>query len=161
MNQKPYVWGIFLSFLLAFALTILPFSEEINALRPEWVTLVFIYWCLLLPKQIGIWVGWVVGFFLDVLQNTPFGQHALFLSLAAYFLLKFRQKFRNFPHWQQLAEVFTLLMLQQCLAFVVTYLRGYGAPEKTSWLSPVIGTLFWLLLANLLDRFYQQKDATS
>ena len=61
---------------VALMLTLVPLPLWAEVLRPEWVTLVLIYWCIALPQRIGVFTGWLAGLMLDVARgalqaNTP------------------------------------------------------------------------------------------
>ena len=83
---------IVLSFILALSLTIIPLPNIIEGLRPEFVSLTLIYWCMALPSRVGLGSAWTAGLFLDVLRDTLLGQHALALTLVAFFILQLHQK---------------------------------------------------------------------
>jgi rod shape-determining protein MreD len=79
MNLTRHHGGfiILLSFAVAMLLTIIPIPDALRVLRPDWVALTLIFWCLALPYRIGVVSGFFAGLFLDVLTGTLLGQHAL------------------------------------------------------------------------------------
>ena len=52
---------IFLTFVGAYVLAVVPFPQWLQWGRPEWVALVLIYWCIALPHRVGIATGLVLG----------------------------------------------------------------------------------------------------
>ena len=50
-----------LSIIVAFMLTIMPLPDWAVELRPDWVTLVLIYWAIMIPTRFGVTVAWVFG----------------------------------------------------------------------------------------------------
>ena len=45
---------ILVTFALAMVLTIVPLPESLIRLRPDWVGLTLIFWCLALPYRISV-----------------------------------------------------------------------------------------------------------
>lgn len=148
---------IVLSFVIALMLSIVPLPDWAQLLRPEWVTLVLIYWCLALPERVGVGVGWAVGLLMDVLQGTLLGQYALALALVAFLSLKLHQRVRVFPLWQQMATILMLVVLEQLLVFWIKGITG-RAPNVWLYLLPSLtSTLIWpwlfVILRNLRRHF--------
>lgn len=134
---------IWLTFGIALLLTILPLPEWARPLRPQWVSLVLIYWCLALPHRISVGTGFTLGLLLDVLTGTLLGQHALGLSLVAYLAVQLHARIRVFPLWQQALAVLVLLTMEQILSFWVIAIIGQRPPELQYWAIPLIGALLW------------------
>ena len=113
MNLTRHHGGmiILLTFAVAMLLTIIPLSDTLRALRPDWVALTLIFWCLALPYRVSVGSGFIAGLFLDVLTGTLLGQHALALSLIAYVCVRLHQRIRIYPIWQQALTVLLLLLL--------------------------------------------------
>ena len=59
-------WVITLSFFLAYLLAIVPFPEWAMDYRPEWVSMVLVYWVMALPYRVGIGSAWFIGLILDI-----------------------------------------------------------------------------------------------
>ena len=64
------------TFIIALLLTVIPLPEGLRFLRPDWVGLVLIYWCMALPHRVGVASGWFMGLMVDLLTGTLLGQHA-------------------------------------------------------------------------------------
>lgn len=137
---------ITVTFLIGLVLTIMPLPEGMRYLRPDWVGLVLIYWCLALPERVGVSIGWVMGLLVDLLTGSLLGQHAMALAIVAYLALKFHQRVRLFPIWQQSLTVLVLLVLHQLLALWVIRFTGRPAPPWYYWAPSVTGMLFWPLI---------------
>lgn len=118
MKEKKASGGkvILLSFVIAFVLAIVPLPPLLQIVRPEFVTIVLIYWCIALPARIGVGIGWSVGLVMDVLVDTLLGQHALTFALIAYLSIKFHQQIRVFPVWQQALTILILMTFQATIA---------------------------------------------
>jgi rod shape-determining protein MreD len=150
---------IFLSVLAALAFSIAPLPAGWSALRPEWPLLVLMYWSLALPHRIGVGAAWLTGLFLDILQGSLLGQHALALTLAIWALLQFYRRLRMFPLWQQAAAISVLLLLAQGVLLLVHDMLGRGLGWR-GLLPALSGALLWpplFLLLRALRRRYGVK----
>lgn len=150
-------WVIVATFVVALMLTMMPLPELVRSLRPQWVTMVLIYWCLALPQRVGVVWGWTLGLLLDVVHGSVLGQHALALTLIAYIVVMLYQRLRLFPHSQQAIIIGMLIMLQ---LLVVLWIKGAigEAPDRLSyWLTALTSGLLWpwayLLLRDLRRKF--------
>ncbi len=128
---------------VAMLLAILPMPEWARPYRPQWVTLVLLYWAIALPHRVGVGSGFVVGIVLDVLTGALLGQHALGLSVVTFIAIQLHQRIRVFPFWQQSLGILVLLVIEHLLAlWVIGATRGV-APGLTYWTVPLIGALLW------------------
>lgn len=134
---------IFASFVVAIMLTLVPLPDWAAYLRPEWVSLVVIYWCMALPERVGVGIAWVAGLFLDVIHGAVMGQYAMALALVAYFTLNLHQRLRVFPLMQQMFMVLLLVLFQQ---LVVIWIKGFIGESPDSlryWLPSLTSMLLW------------------
>jgi len=155
--QRNGGWVIALSFLTAMMLTMMPLPGWTAYLRPEWITMVLIYWCLALPHRVGVGIGWIAGLLLDVIHGAVLGQYAMALAVIAYLTLYLHQRMRIYPLAQQALIVLMLLLLQQLL---VIWVNGFlGAPSRGMqyWLPAFVSMLLWpwlfLILRDIRRRF--------
>lgn len=136
-------WVIVMSFVVALMLNITPMPGWTVTLRPEWVVLVLIYWCMALPQRVGVGTAWFIGLIVDVLQGALLGQHALSLSIVAFLVLKLHQRVRVFPLWQQALMVLLLIALHQLLMLWLKGISGQGGQSWTYWLPSISSMLLW------------------
>lgn len=143
-------WLITLTFVLALALSIIPLPVILELLRPEWMALVLIYWCMAVPSRVGVTIGWLVGLLQDVSRDALLGQYALAFAVVAFLTLHLHQRLRIFPIWQQAVSVGALIMLE-CL--VVLWIKGLTGQSPGFWkmmLPAFTSVLFWPLIYLLL-----------
>ena len=158
-NSKPHGGNIILiSFIAAFILSMLPLPQVLQTVRPEFVLIVLIYWCIALPNRVGVGIGWIAGLVFDVSTDALLGQHALTFALVAYLSIKLHQRIRIFPVWQQALTIFIFMMLQGTITLWINGMLG-DAPSISVFMLPAISTaLFWpvaYLLMRQVRRYYQ------
>ena len=136
-------WVIVLTFFSAFVLTIVPLPFVIALLRPEWLSMVLVYWCIALPHRVGVGIAWILGVMLDILRGTLLGQNALGLVVIAYLALKLHKRLRVFPPWQQALSVMMLIGMQQLLVLWITGLIGQPRAHWAYWLPSISSMLLW------------------
>jgi rod shape-determining protein MreD len=155
MTLTRHHGGIFilLSFALAMLLTIVPLADSLENLRPDWVTLTLIFWCLSLPERVSVGSGFMAGLFLDTLEGTLLGQHALALSLIAYLSVRLHLRIRVYPLWQQSLTVLVMLILHQLLTLWIDSTIGRPLPDITFWLSSLVSALLWPVFYRILTAF--------
>ncbi len=149
---------ILITFFVAMLLSILPLPEWAREMRPQWYTLVLIYWCLALPQRVGVGVGWLIGIVVDIMTGTLLGQHALALALIAYITLEMHQRIRLFPLWQQALTILTLLLMEKLLSLWVMGAVSTPTPPLAFWIPPFVGMLLWpwvyIVLRDIRRRFH-------
>jgi rod shape-determining protein MreD len=135
--------AILFTFIVALLLTILPLPEWARYLRPDWVGLVLIYWCMAVPERIGVGSGWFAGLLVDLLTGAVLGQHALALTVVAFLTIRFHQRMRLFPLLQQAITVLVLLVLHQLIALWISRFIGRPGVPLYFWAPSLIGMLLW------------------
>ncbi len=138
------------TFIIALLLTIIPLPESIRFLRPDFVGLVLIYWCMALPERVGVVSGWFAGLMLDIVTGTLLGQHALSLAVIAYLTIRLHQRIRLFPILQQAFTVMVLLVLHQLLALWISRIIGRPGAPWYFWTPSMVGMLMWPVIYTLL-----------
>ena len=147
---KP--WFIVATIALAFVGNLLPLSGVGLVLKPDFVALLLLYWCIQEPRYVGVGVAWWVGLLMDVGDGTLFGQHALAYAFLAYAAEYFRRRVLRFPLWQQAVQVAVLLAFCAALVLLVRFIGGAPMPRWTYAAPPIVGALLWPLLSVLLQR---------
>ena len=152
-------WFIVLTLLLALLANLLPASGVVLALRPDFLALVLLYWCIQEPRFVGVGTAWMVGLVMDVGDGTVFGQHALAYAFLAYAAEYFRRRVLRFPPWQQAAQVAVLLLLCSALVLLIRLVGGASLPRWTYTAPSLVGALLWPILSVALQ--WPQRPARS
>lgn len=151
--QRDRIGPIITTLLIAMVLTIIPLPGLIEPIRPYWVALVLIFWCLETQGIINLGAAFLLGLGLDILTGSLLGMHALGLVIMTYLVTRFRPRLRFFPPWQQALSVLALLVNDQIIVVWIISLRGDSLPTASYWLAPLVGMLVWPWLFLLLDRY--------
>jgi rod shape-determining protein MreD len=150
---------ILLTLFLGLLANIWPAAPIVAALRPDFLALVLLYWCIQEPRYVGVGTAWFVGLVMDVADATLFGQHALAYAVLAYAADYFRRRVLRFPLWQQAVQVAALLALCAALVLLVRVVGGAPLPRWTYAAPPIVGALLWPLVSVLLQ--YPQRPTHS
>lgn len=142
---------IFLTYLIALLLMVVPIGWENNWLRPEFVPMLVIYWVMVLPQQSSLLLLWLLGCFQDLLEGAMLGQHAMALMIVAYVCLLSYQRIRNYTLWHQTFFVFVLVGLNQLVDNWVHSLQGSAAPTLVFLLPAFTSALIWPVVWTLLE----------
>jgi rod shape-determining protein MreD len=152
-------WFVAVTLIIALLLNLLPHGEGGLSLRPDFLALVLLYWCIQAPRYVGVGIAWLMGVAMDVGDATLFGQHALAYAFLAYGAEYFRRRVLRFPLWQQAAQVAVLLVLCAALVLLVRVVGGAPMPRWTYFLPALVGALLWPIVSVLLQQ--PQRPARS
>jgi len=141
---------VIVSLVFGLILTIMPLPDAVDALRPDWLALLIIFWAMRLPRTWGVGCAWIVGIVLDVSQGTLLGQHALALCCVAFITIRFHLLMRVFPVPQLTATVFPILAIYQFLMFWINGVAGVTAPSIVYWGPVISSTLVWPIVMMFL-----------
>jgi rod shape-determining protein MreD len=145
--------AIYLSFIGAMILLILPLPDWAKIYRPDWVALILIYWSMAIPQRVGLWTALIIGLLIDSLQGTLLGQHALALVVITYLNLNVYMRVRVWSLAQQSLYVFGLLVINQLIISWMDGIMGLPVPVQAAFGGPFIGMLMWpwafLILRNI------------
>lgn len=129
---------------VALMLVMLPLPEWAQPFRPDWVTLVLIYWVMAMPEFVGVVMAWIFGLLLDVTQGTILGQHAFGLVVVVWIVQLFYLRIRVASLLQQALVIFALLTLKLLLTIWVNGLVGLATASALSYILPLFtGALIW------------------
>jgi rod shape-determining protein MreD len=149
LPAKP--WFVLFTLLCGLVVNAMPLSGVAQLLKPDFLALILLYWCIQEPRLIGVGIAWCVGLLMDVSDATVFGQHALAYAVLAYAAEYFRRRVLRFPLWQQAAQVAVLLLACSALVLFIRVAGGAPAPRWTYAVGPLFGALLWPLITVALQ----------
>ena len=85
---------VIVALFLGIILNILPFSDNINSIKPPILLLILIYWSLAFPNQINLTYAFVSGLIMDVLLIMPLGYNALCYTITIFLILLYYPQIR-------------------------------------------------------------------
>ena len=141
---------IVLSLTAALLLNLLPWSGYWLWVRPDFVALVVLYWCIEQPRKIGFMVPWILGLFMDIADGTLFGQHALSYSILAYAGIVLHRRVRMFSGTPQAVHVVVLMILNDLVVLAVRELAGADFPGFQYFIGSIVAGALWLPLGAAL-----------
>jgi len=144
-------WFVVLTLAIGFLCNLLPLSGAALAIRPDFLALVLLYWCIREPRLISVGIAWCLGLLMDVADATVLGQHALAYAVLAYAAEYFRRRVLRFPLWQQAAQVAALLLVCAALVLLLRVVGGAPMPRWTYAVGPLTGALLWPAVTVILQ----------
>ena len=147
-------WAVILTLLLCLPLSVmhLPFQTPwwLVLLRPEWVLLAVFYWGVERPDRVPMFLVWLVGLVLDVMQGAPLGVNGLCLAAVVFVAWLFYERLRMYSRLQQAVVVFFLALGLECIKGIAGLLVQ-DTPMSVWLIVPaVITMLVWPLVAELI-----------
>ena len=150
---------IVLSLLAALLLNWLPWQGVWLALRPDFVALVVLYWCIHKPYRVGIGMAWLVGILADVANASLFGQHALAYAVLAFGGIVLHRRVQMFDLRQQTMQVFPVLLLAYA-AYATVHWQLHGYVAWGYFAGSVVSALLWAPLTMLLQALRRPRTDT-
>ena len=134
----------------ALALNLLPWSGVPLTVKPDFVALVVLYWCIVQPRKIGFAAAWALGLMMDVADGSLFGQHALAYSVLAYGGIVLHRRVLMFTMKDQILHVIPLLLLNDVIVLAIRKLAGADFPGFAYFAGSFIGAALWPALSYFL-----------
>lgn len=148
----PLIWSLAGALLMS----ILPLPDILQPWRPEWLTLVLLFWVMHAPNWVGLWFGLILGLLLDILLASPFGMHASALILVVY-VARMTQRWSGvFSVRQTTVLVFLLILLGRFVTYAELSLLGERPADLSFFLPAVASALIWPTVLLSLRRWTQR-----
>jgi rod shape-determining protein MreD len=147
---------ILLSVVAALLLNGLPWQGVWLILRPDFVAVVLLYWCMHKPARVGIGLSWAVGIIADVSDASLFGQHALAYAILAFGGVVLHHRLQMFDLRQQTTQVFGILALTYA-TYALVHWQVNGYVVWPFFLGCLTSTLLWAPLSLALQAVRQRR----
>ena len=157
-HRNPIGWPRIIAVTLAaLAATVVPLPAFLEIMRPDFVALTVLWFCLLSPRMTGLFHAWGAGLVLDAFRGVLLGQHAMALIVITYVATKLRLQIRAFPPLQQTAVIMALLWLNEFLLFWIDGVSGHPIIDWRRWLAVPAGAACWPLITGLFARYAARR----
>lgn len=155
--QRPVSNGLIVfSVLFALFLNSLPWQGIGLMLRPDFVAVVMLYWCVHKPLRVGIGMSWMVGILADVADASLFGQHALAYTLLAFGGVLLHRRLQMFDLRQQTTQVFWIFALTYA-AYTLVHWQVDGYVVWPYFFGCLTSTMLWIPLSALFQTMRQRR----
>ena len=148
---------VYTTALAALLLMLVPLPTWLSVLRPPLLVVVVLYWSTMMPATGGIFIGFLAGMLLDLLQGAQLGQHALALSLVTYLAVRLHLITRAKPIFEQSLLVLVALLLYELVLWAIDGWSGHPLNSVLRWLPPFTGAALWPVIAGLLGRTHSPR----
>jgi rod shape-determining protein MreD len=143
MKRPAGLGFVFASFIVAYLLSVLPWSGWMLLARPDFVLLALLFWSLHEPRTIGQGVAFALGLLMDVSDSMLLGEHAFAYVIAVYVAQALRVRILAFHFPEQTLHVAGIFTLASAVILVLNLLLGADFPGFSFLLSPVLTALLW------------------
>ena len=141
---------IILTLAVALLLNLLPWSGAWLWIKPDFVALVVLYWCVDQPRKVGFIAAWTLGLLMDVADGTLFGQHALAYGILAYAGIVLHRRVRMFSGTPQVLHVVSLLLMNDLIVLGIRMMAGADFAGLQYFIGSFVAAALWLPLGALL-----------
>jgi rod shape-determining protein MreD len=118
--------------------------------RPDFVALVVLYWCIQQPWLVGFVAAFSLGLLVDVAEGTLLGQHALAYSILAFAGIVLHRRVRMFGLTAQIVYVIPLLLATDLIVVGIRLLGGAGFPGYQYFVGSMVAGILWPAISVLL-----------
>jgi rod shape-determining protein MreD len=138
------------SLAAALLLNLLPWAGAWLWIKPDFVALVVLYWCIEQPRRVGFVTAWTLGLLMDVADGTLLGQHALAYSILAFASIVLHRRVRMFSGTPQALHVVLLMLMNDLIVLGVRLTAGADFPGFQYFIGSFTAGALWLPLGELL-----------
>lgn len=141
---------IVFTLIAALIINLLPWSGWLLAIKPDFVALVVLYWCIQQPRKVGFAAAWLLGLLMDVANGSLFGQHALAYSVLAFAGIVLHRRVLMFTMRDQVLHVIALLLANDLIVLAVRKFAGAEFPGFSYFVGSFIAGALWPVVCFLL-----------
>ncbi|MBI2313024.1 MAG: rod shape-determining protein MreD [Betaproteobacteria bacterium] len=142
---------IVVTFVAAVLLNLLPWAGVLLWIKPDFVAVLVLYWCIHQPRKLGLAGAWALGLVMDIADASLFGQHALAYALLAFIGIVLHRRVLMFELRHQVLHVLPMLLAAQVIMVLVHLAAGAGFPGWSYFVGSALGAALWPVLSVLLQ----------
>jgi len=146
-------FSIPLSFFIGIVLTLYPLPPILAHGRPEWLSVLLIFWILNHPTKMGIWTAFIMGLVMDLLMTNTLGVYALSWSVVAYVARLSIRKARVLSLGQTSLLILVLIAIGLAVRYLCYSLLGQSQNHWQYWLPALTSACCWPFVLMSLQRW--------
>ncbi|WP_236840100.1 rod shape-determining protein MreD [Blochmannia endosymbiont of Camponotus nipponensis] len=108
--------------MFAVILQIVPLCPRTWNVHPFWIMILLVHWITIIPNQVNVGTGFILGLITDIILGSTLGMHSLSLSVLAYLATRNIYFFRYMPLWRQSCIIIFFSFINQCITYLVNFL---------------------------------------
>lgn len=143
---------VYLSLLVALAVTLSPWDADIRWLLPDFTLLLLLYWNIRAPRMVGLGTAFTLGLVSDVARGMLMGLNALAYCAATFTVLLLHRRLENFDAVRQTPQIAPILLGKEAIVLIFGLMLSRGEVDWRWLLAGVLGALLWTPLSWLMDR---------
>jgi len=152
LAHPPTRGKVYVSLALAFALTLLPWLDQIRWLVPDFTLMLLLYWNIRTPRLAGLGAAFGLGLLTDVVRGAVFGLNALAYCAATFVVLLVQRRLEGFDISRQTLQLSPILLGKETLVLALGLMMGRGAIDWRWLAAGVAAAALWAPMAWLVDR---------
>jgi rod shape-determining protein MreD len=149
---------IVFTLIAALLVNLLPWSGLLLAVKPDFVALAVLYWCIQQPRKLGFAAAWLMGLMMDIADGSLFGQHALAYSVLAFAGIVLHRRVQMFTLKDQILHVIPILLLNDLVVLAIRTLAGAAFPGFSYFVGSFLAGALWPMMCFLLKLPQQPKS---
>lgn len=134
-------WFIFVSFLIALVINLIPMGKLLW--RPDFVAIVLVFWCVHQPKRLYFSLVFLLGLIMDANQGVMLGQHALAYILITLIASVGARRILWFNLKGQMMHILPIFIILHLIDIAIHLIGGNSWPGSQVLLPPLFETLLW------------------
>lgn len=150
------VYGIL---LVALAATLLPWSDDVRWLVPDFTLMALLYWNIHAPRLAGLGSAFLLGLITDVARGVLMGLNALAYCAAAFVVLSLQRRLEKFDAPRQTLQLAPILLAKELLVLTLGLVFGRGEADWRWLAAGLVASLLWTPLAWLVNRITGRPSA--
>jgi rod shape-determining protein MreD len=161
LAHPPTRAKVYTSLVIAFALTLLPWTEQYRWLVPDFTLMVLLYWNIRAPRLAGLGAAFTFGLLTDVARGVLIGLNALAFCAATFVVLLVQRRLAGFDAPRQTLQLAPILLSKELLVLTVGLAIGRGTVDWRWLVAGVVAVLLWSPLSWLVDRATGRAGAST
>ena len=141
---------IVFTLIAALIVNLLPWPGWLLEIKPDFVALTVLYWCIQQPRKVGFAAAWLLGLTMDVADGSLFGQHALAYSVLAFAGIVLHRRVLMFTMKDQILHVIPILLANDLIVLVIRKLASAEFPGFSYFVGSFIAGALWPVVCFLL-----------